>query len=205
MAMVLLLPMLMGYSLVGELYHEIIGVSMAALFTVHIILNRKWFAVLFRGRYNARRIITTAVNILLALCVLTSMVSGVFLSKHIFRFLGISVAASLMRNLHMLAAYWGFLLMSFHAGSHGGAMLSKLGKKHRAGRVVLSAAFVLISAYGVFAFIKRGFTDYLFMKIQFVFFNFAEPFAFFYLDYLAVMVLFMTLGCVAVKLSAKLK
>lgn len=198
--MVLLLPMLMGYSLVGELYHEIIGVSMAILFAVHITLNRKWFSALFKGRYNARRIVTTVVNALLILCVLTSMVSGIFISKHIFTFLGISVGASLMRTLHILAAYWGFLLMSFHAGMHGGRMIGKI--KNKAIKYTLSTVFLLIAAYGVYAFIKRGFADYLFGRIVFVFFDFSEPFIFFYLDYLAVMILFMTLGYFTAKLTS---
>lgn len=198
LVMVILLPILMGYSLVGELYHEIVGVSMGVLFTVHLILNRKWFAALFKGKYNIRRIITTIVNILLLICVLTSMVSGVFLSKYVFRFLGISALSSLMRTLHMLAAYRGFLLMSFHAGTHGGMMLSKLGKKPV--RYTVSAVLLLISAYGIYAFVKRGFTDFLFGRVMFVFFDFSEPFLFYYLDYLAVMILFMTVGYLLIRM-----
>lgn len=192
LVMVILLPILMGYSLVGELYHEIVGVSMGVLFTIHLILNRKWFTALFKGRYNARRVVTTIVNILLFLCVLTSMVSGIFLSKYVFRFPGINALSSLMRTLHMLAAYWGFILMSFHAGTHGGMMISKI--KNKTVNYTELTAFILIAAYGVYAFIKRGFTDFLFGKVKFVFFDFSEPFIFYYLDYLAVMMLFMTFG-----------
>ncbi|MBR1730888.1 MAG: DUF4405 domain-containing protein [Ruminococcus sp.] len=196
--MVILLPLLMGYSLVGELYHEITGVSMAALFTVHIILNRRWFTALFKGRYNAGRIVTTVINFLLIICVLTSMISGICLSKYLFRFLGISGLSAIMRTLHMLAAYWGLLIMSFHAGSHGGVMLSKL--RSRTARTIVSCAFVFVSAYGVYAFIKRGFIDYLFGKVTFMFFNFSEPFIFYYLDYLSVIILFMTLGYLTIKI-----
>lgn len=198
--MVLILPLLMGYSLVDELYHEIIGMSMAALFGVHIFFNRKWFLRLFKGKYTARRIITTAVNLMLCLCVLCSMVSAVFLSKHIFSFLGITFASSLMRTLHMLAAYWGFVLMSFHAGSHGGIMISKI--RNRAAKYTVSGAFLAVSAYGIFAFIKRGFADFLFGRVMFVFFDFSEPFAFYYLDYLSVMILFITAGYLITKVLA---
>lgn len=196
--MVFLLPLLMGYSLVGELYHEIIGIAIGVLFAVHIALNRRWFAALFKGRYNIRRIVTTVVNLLLIVCVLTSMVSGIFLSKYVFRFLGIKAFSSLMRSLHMLAAYWGFIIMSFHAGTHGSRMMSKL--KHKPAKYVLSPAFLLLSAYGVYAFNKRGFADFLFSKVMFVFFDYSEPFIFYYLDYLSVMVLFMTLGFLTNKL-----
>ena len=196
--MVILLPVLMGYSLVGELYHEIVGIAAAVLFTAHIVLNRKWFTSLFRGRYDPRRIAALAVNCLLILCALTSMVSGVFLSKFVFGFLGISALSTLMRTLHMLATYWVFLLMGFHAGSHGGRMMSGLGNKTV--RYAVSGAFLLISAYGIYAFIRRGLADYLFGRIVFVFFDYSEPFIFFYLDYLAVTALMMTLGYIVFKL-----
>lgn len=186
------LPVLMGYSLVGELYHEIIGIALGVLCTAHAVLNRRWFAALFRGRYSAGRVLTTAVNLLLVICVLTSLVSGVFLSKYVFRFLGISVLSSLMRTLHMLAAYWGFVLMSLHAGTHGGRMLAKL--KSKPLRRVISGLLLLSAAYGVFAFMKRGFADFLFGRVAFVFFDRFEPFVLYYLDYLAVMLLFMALG-----------
>lgn len=200
LVMVILLPMLMGYSLVGELWHEIIGIAMVASFAIHIFLNRKWFTSLFKGKYNAKRIRTTSLNLLLALCVLTSIVSAVFISKHIFSFLGINILSSAMRSLHLLAAYWGFVLMSLHAGTHGGAMLSKLWKNNSAAKNMVSVIAIIIALYGVYAFIKRGFAGYLFMQTAFVFFDYSEPFIFFYLDYLSVMILFMTVGFLIDKL-----
>lgn len=197
-AMMFLLPVLMGYSLVSELYHEIIGVSIGVMFAVHIALNRKWFASLFKGRYNAARVVTTVVNLLLVVCVLSSMLSGIFLSKYVFRFLGINALSSLMRTLHMLAAYWGLVLMSFHAGTHGKIIMARMRK--RPVKYALSAAFLLTCAYGVYAFLKRGFVDFLFGRVMFVFFDFSEPFIFYYLDYLAVIVLFMTTGYIFIKL-----
>ena len=195
--MVILLPMLMGYSLVGETAHEVIGIAMAALMIGHIILNRKWFAAIFKGRYNARRMLTTVVNLSLIICVLTSMVSGIMVSKHIFTFLNIEVGVSLMRTLHLLAAYWGFVLMSFHAGTHGGMIIKNIHHKW------LAALSVLISLYGIYAFVKRGFAQYMFLVTQFVFFDVNEPVIFFYIDYLAVMLLFMMAGYLTIKLLNK--
>ena len=170
-------------------------------FTVHIILNRHWFTSLFKGKYNVRRIVSTVVNILLILCVLTSVVSGIFLSKYIFRFLGISSLSSVMRTLHMTAAYWGLLLMSFHAGSHGAVMLAKLESKTV--KTVVSGVIVLASVYGVYAFIKRRLLNYLFCRVQFMFFNYSESFVLYYLDYLSVIILFMTLGFLITKTIKK--
>nr|WP_296094233.1 DUF4405 domain-containing protein [uncultured Dorea sp.] len=42
------------------------------------------------------------------------MVSGILLSRHIFRGVNIAGAANLARNVHMICAYWGFVLMAAH-------------------------------------------------------------------------------------------
>ena len=54
-AMTALLPCLMAYSLIGETFHEIVGVVMLVLFIAHHILNRAWCKGLFRGRYSPSR------------------------------------------------------------------------------------------------------------------------------------------------------
>ena len=66
-AMVVLLPMLMAYSLIGETFHEIAGTLMLCLFIAHHWLNRAWVKGLFRGRYTSRRVFQTTVDLLLLL------------------------------------------------------------------------------------------------------------------------------------------
>ena len=46
--MTLLLPLLMAYSLIGELCHEIVGTLIFLLFIIHHVMNRKWFGSLFK-------------------------------------------------------------------------------------------------------------------------------------------------------------
>ena len=53
--MVVLLPVLMAYSLVGEAFHEVAGTLMLVLFLLHHWLNRAWLKGLFRGRCTVRR------------------------------------------------------------------------------------------------------------------------------------------------------
>ena len=55
-------------------------------------------------------------------------------------------------------------------------------------------AGLLIAGYGVYAFVKREIGSYIFLRIQFVFFDFEEPLVFFLLDYVAVMGLFVFIG-----------
>lgn len=50
---------------------------------------------------------------------------------------------------------------------------------------------ILIAAYGVYAFIKREIISYLFLTVEFVFFDFEEPIHLFLIDYVAIMGLFI--------------
>lgn len=59
---------------------------------------------------------------------------------------------------------------------------------------LLRIVAVFGAAYGVYAFLKRGFTEYMFLKTQFVFYDFGEPLPLFLMDYLAVMALFVCVG-----------
>ena len=193
-SMTVILPLLMAYSLIGETFHEIAGITMFAMFVVHQLLNRQWYAALFKGRYTARRIFQTVINLLLLIFMILQPLSGIMMSKHLFAFIAVPGAAATAREIHLVLAYWGFALMCVHAGTHLTAPLSKLKKKHKGVWIAVVSSLAAVSAYGVYAFIKRQIADYMFMKSAFVFFDFSEPRVFFFLDYLAVMVLFGTLG-----------
>ena len=103
--MVITLPLLMAYSLIGENNHEIIGVCMFALFIAHHVINRKWWSGIFKGKYNAVRIMNTVINLLLAVYMLFQPVSGILMSKHVLKEVTISGASGILRTIHMTLAY----------------------------------------------------------------------------------------------------
>ena len=116
--MVVLLPPLMAYSLIGENIHEVLGICMFALFIAHHVINRKWWSGIFMGKYNAVRILNTVVNLFLAVFMILQPVSGILMSKYVLKEVTISGASSVLRTIHMTLAYWGFIMMSFHLGLH---------------------------------------------------------------------------------------
>ena len=74
-------------------------------------------------------------------------------------------------------------------------MAGKLcGKPSKLRARLICTAGILIAIYGVYALIRRDILSYLFLQTQFVFFDFEEPLIFFFLDYLAVMGLFVFAG-----------
>lgn len=187
--MVLLLPVLMAYSLVGEQLHEWLGVLMLLLFLGHHALNWRWHRGLLRGRWNRLRVVQTAIDLVLLILMTGMMVSAVLLSYYVFDFLPIHGGQNLGRTLHMLGAYWGLCLMSMHAGMHW----SKKARTRR-GKLLLRAGAALAAAHGGFAFVRRDIGNYMLLKTHFVFFNYEEPLVLFLADYLSIMALFAILG-----------
>ena len=202
--MVLLLPLLMAYSLVGEAAHEYLGIGMFLLFIAHHILNIAWWKHIFHGKYTPFRILGTAVNLALAMIMLALPISGMMLSRHVFRFLHFG-GTSAARTVHLLASYWGLVLMSFHAGMHGSMMIGMLRKAshtqqpYKMRTWCLRVIALLLAACGVHAFVKNRISSYLFLRTQFAFIDFSQPVIQSLLEYCAITVLFIVAGYYAAK------
>lgn len=194
MAMIVLLPMLMAYSLIGEKLHEIIGTILFALFIVHHVLNRQWYKAIFNGKYTPRRIFQTVLNFLLLVFMLTQPISGILMSKYLYSSIRIAGSSATARELHLFLAYWGFVFMCLHAGTHMCAPIKKLQARGRRTLTMILIALGAISVYGGYAFVKRRLPEYMFLRSSFAFFDFGEPRIFFFLDYIAMMILFAAIG-----------
>ena len=195
--MVLLLPLLMAYSLIGERFHELAGSAMLLLFIAHHILHWRWFRALPKGKYTPYRVFMTALNFLLLLLMLAQPLSGVLISRYLYKFLHIPGAAGTARAIHLALAYWCYALMCLHLGLHGAAILRRA---KRTGRRLLTTVLLLVSCYGVFAFVRRGFPGYMFLTTRFAFFDYSEQRLYFFADYLAIMILFAVIGSVLERL-----
>ena len=99
--MSIVLLFLMAYQVTGETLHEWIGIGMTVLVIVHQILNRKWYAALFKGKYRPYRIVTTAVNILLLLSFALTAFCGMSMSGHAVPFLYGMAPVSFARQMHL--------------------------------------------------------------------------------------------------------
>ncbi|MBP5328879.1 MAG: DUF4405 domain-containing protein [Spirochaetaceae bacterium] len=186
---------LMGsaYLFPAEILHEIIGVMMFELWAVHIVLNHCWYGAVFRGRYNARWILQTIINCNILVCVIFLMISGIFLSNHIFTFLRIESGLGFARIAHLLASHWYYMYMSLHIG----LQVEMLAEKFRIPRkgvsaIILRVVFLLLSLYGIYAFLTRGIWRYLILQQQFFFLDLERGYVLFFLDYISIIILFAT-------------
>lgn len=197
-SMAVLLPMLMAYSLIGEMFHEVVGTAIFVLFIIHNILNRKWYRSI-----RSRNIFQVCLNLFLLVFMILQPVTGILLSKHLYTFLPALPISALLRSIHMILAYWGYVMLCVHAGTHLVAPFQKLVRKSKNGFTTLCVILGCISVYGVVSFIRRGFPGYMSGRTAFAFFDLSEPHIFFFLDYIAIMILFMMAGCVIMYLIRK--
>ena len=193
-AMTIILPMLMAYSLVGEMIHEIIGTMMLVLFVIHHVMNRKWYPALFKGRYDGLRIFRTCLDAALLAIMLIQPISGILMSKYLYTFIVVPGIAATVREMHLVIAYWGFVLMSVHAGMHLTILVSKVKAWNKGISKALFAVWILISIYGVYAFIKRAMPEYMFRRQLFAFIDISESKLVFFAEHASVMLVFMLFG-----------
>ena len=92
------------------------------------------------------------------------MISGVALSETVFSFVPITGGTEFFRIMHMLSAYWGYVLISIHIGCHFSIFYSMVKKINSFSKLENKfRTFAFLSAiYGAFAFFKRGLIKYIF-------------------------------------------
>ena len=191
--MTALLLCLMAYQITGEALHEWFGAGMLLLFIAHHILNIRWYGNLFKGNYKLLRILQTIVNFSVLISMLCLGYSGIVLSRHVFAAFPIGGPMATARSMHMAASYWGFVLMSLHLGMHWG-MIVGMFRRLLKGRKLPGAAVwglrlaaAVIAGYGLFCFIQKDIVSYMFLKNQFVFFNFDQSAISVFAEYIAMM------------------
>lgn len=199
-AMSISLFVLMSFQFTEQKNHEIAGSVMLALFLLHNIMNYRWYLALGKGKYSIQRSILTITDMLLLVDMTAVMISGMRMSRYVFRFLDLNMSQSLAMNLHMFSSYTGFLLMGFHIGLHYGmirGMFCKVFHVTKTSKMqtwMLRGIVGIISIYGVYALFKRNFISYITLQMHFVLFDYEEPIIFYELDLLAITILMIFLG-----------
>ena len=185
--MTILSIILMGgnYLFPADIVHEILGVGLFVLWSVHIFLNRRWYGGIFRGKYNPYRVMQTVINCCILICTIFLMISGIILSNQIFTFLNIQSGLGFARIAHLLSSHWYYLFMSLHIGLHMGRLFQNVTTKK-----LPCILLVLTSLYGLYAFIARGVWKYLVLKQQFFFFDLERGYILFAMDYISIIILF---------------
>ena len=201
--MTVLLLCLMAYQVTGESMHEWVGIGMTVLLIVHHILNIRWYAVLFKGKYNAYRIVSTAADMLLLLSIVLTAFSGMSMSHHAVPFLYGMTGMVFARTAHLALSYWSFLLTGLHLGLHLPAMTGKI-RPNRVWKAVLTALFTILAGIGFWLFLRNGIPEYLFFRTHFAVLDYDKAGILVFLENLAVGFFFTFLGAGIVRLFRRI-
>lgn len=190
--MTVLMLAAMAYNLTGNTIHELLGVSFFMLFIVHNVLNRRWYQTFLKRKHNVSLVLNTAVNLLLLVMMLMLMVSSILISRTLFTFIPVN-GGLIARQIHVLVAYWGFILVSIHLGMHWGIIAGAARKipgipsPNRGRTFAVRVMSVLIAVYGMYAFFERDVGSKLILYYTYSYWNFDESAMFFFTDYLSIM------------------
>ena len=189
--MTLLSIILMGGTILfpNDRVHQICGIALVILWVVHNVFNRRWYGELFKGQYKPYRIMQLIVNCDVLICALLLLISGLLMAWFIpSEWVG--GALGFARTTHLLASHWYYIFMALHIGLHGAMLAGKMKIHGLVPRIIC----ILISLYGIYAFIIRGVWKYMLGLQQFFFFDFERGYVLFALDYISIIVLFGTLS-----------
>ena len=189
--MTVLLLLQMAYQATGEAAHEWLGMGMTALVIIHQIINRRWYASTFKGRYTAYRAVSACLNAMLIVSFALTALCGMAMSNYAVPFLYGVVRVSLVRMAHLSMSHWSFVLMGLHLGLHVPAMLQGLKEKVRR---ALSAACAAVAGVGLYLFLRNSMPDYLFFRVPFAFLDYEKAGALVLLENVAMLLFWAFMG-----------
>ena len=218
-SMTILSIILMGGTVLfpNDKVHQILGMALLVLWAVHIVLNRKWYGAVLKGKYNPYRIMQTVINLSILVCTILLAVSGIMMAWFLPE--SVNVPLGFARTAHLVSSHWYYVFMSLHLGMHVEMIANKIrfsrtqqkchssvqqechsraltrespDKAKRIKAIAAKVLLILVCVYGIYAFIVRGVGKYMFLRQQFFFLDLEKGYLIFALDYLSILVLIAT-------------
>lgn len=136
--------------------HEIIGIGLILLVTVHMILNRNYFKAIPRGKYSAKRMVELLSTIGFFAVLILTCIFGILSSQEILPFLNIKSLTAIY--LHKILAYACIILLGIHLGINLKRMFKKLEK--RIGKTIYPV-YLLIMVLGIYSAMQVDFLNHI--------------------------------------------
>lgn len=193
--MFILLLLCMSYSK----WHEYLGIILCIGFIIHCILQKNYFAKIISLKYTLYNSFILIINLLTFLTMFGLIISSLIFLDYIPLFLKTSFPnlINFARTLHLLSAYWGFILISMHLGLHWQIFYNLITKytKNKLSYLLNSKLILwIIFLYGLNNFIHYDLISYMLLQNNFVYFNPSQSLLSFFVDYLSIVATFIILS-----------
>lgn len=141
--------LLMNMEITNHLIHEILGITLGILFTIHIILNLKWVKAVFKNYKKAaiKTKIMLLVDVIMLLIYISAISTGILISRNLFNVL-YNPPIKLML-LHIISGKLALTLMLLHLGLHLNNVFKKINKSKKA-MIVMYLIYTIASLLFIF-------------------------------------------------------
>ena len=133
----------------GLLLHAVLGIAEFVLFALHHLLNVQWYKILFKGKWNSKRIFLSLTDTVLMAAMILMMISSFEISGLIFEWDFFPVRF-VWKNIHSVCSSTLFMITSFHLALH---------IRCRKGLLI----YLIFLGAGVFAFTQSRIFSYWFL------------------------------------------
>ena len=127
--LLLLFILTMGFRLLAQTWHEVLGLALLVGMLVHLWLNRRWFTSWLRGRWGRVRVLQTVMNVLLLVSSLVALGTGMVISNHVLVQFLIHVPLHhniLVHQLHIASSFVMLAFLGMHIGMHWRGLWQRL-------------------------------------------------------------------------------
>ncbi len=168
--MAILLFLMFDKMLFGIKFHEIGGLVAISLFFLHILINRKWVVSITKNLFNKQIPIKVKINyfinFMLLLDVMLMLITGIFMSKIVFRSFNLPDMA-MSKQLHFFSASAFIILLGVHIGFHWKWIVSvfkkifKIPMEYKLNKVICYIMILVLICVGGYNITSSNFTRWI--------------------------------------------
>lgn len=141
--------LLFDIELIGNLSHEILGITISIFITIHIALNIKWIRQVTKNlkKVNLKTKIIYLVDIFTMLIYLGAIICGILISDEIFNFhMGSNLYIILS---HLIFGRLAIIIMFIHLGLHLDRIFSKV-KNSTVKKIIYIIYIIIVLLIAIF-------------------------------------------------------
>lgn len=190
--------------------HEVFGTLLFALVITHVVINRRWYVALFRGRYTIARSLNTVTIAGLAIAMAVMLLTSVLISRNVFAFASIDGAFG-VREVHMFGAYWIVLIVAIHLGLRWAVVMSVcrrmfgISKPNVLRSSLLRIVVLILAVLGIEGYFEMAFGTKLLLTYSLDMWDFNESVIGFFMNYVAIVALIAALAYYGVTLIKRVE
>ena len=189
----------LSYWWLGDTAHQAAGMAMFLLVAGHNVFNRRWYGRAAKARHDARSLFNVGVTVVLLTTMAALLATSAMLATFLPEWIPSSAAGG-ARQVHVLAAYWAFVVVAVHLGLRWAMIMGvarrvlRIARPSRLRTGALRLATAAIAACGLWSFSALQLGSRLTNQVSLDWWNFDESVLGFFGHCAAVTGLLVALG-----------